>query len=151
MEGYDELGLALDAGVVPHSLFYCPELMGTQALADDLVDRVAAPGVRVVVADTGPLHYLVLIGQVEILPRLFGGVSVPAIVRDELDRAATPAAVRAWVASPPPWLAVLPTPPGPADTDPAALAALDEGERALEEIADWGPAEDWSDWADAPG
>ena len=26
---------------------------------------------------------------------------------------------------------------------------LDEGERALAEIADWGPAEDWSDWADA--
>jgi Arc/MetJ-type ribon-helix-helix transcriptional regulator len=24
---------------------------------------------------------------------------------------------------------------------------LDEGERALGEIADWGPAEDWSDWA----
>jgi hypothetical protein len=26
---------------------------------------------------------------------------------------------------------------------------LDEGERSLELIADWGPAEDWSDWADA--
>jgi len=26
---------------------------------------------------------------------------------------------------------------------------LDEGERSLSEIADWGPAEDWSDWADA--
>jgi hypothetical protein len=26
---------------------------------------------------------------------------------------------------------------------------LDEGERSLAEIADWGPAEDWSDWADA--
>ena len=26
---------------------------------------------------------------------------------------------------------------------------LDDGERALAEIADWGPAEDWSDWADA--
>ena len=26
---------------------------------------------------------------------------------------------------------------------------LDEGERALAAIADWGPAEDWSDWADA--
>jgi hypothetical protein len=25
---------------------------------------------------------------------------------------------------------------------------LDEGERSLAEIADWGPAEDWSDWAD---
>ncbi len=29
---------------------------------------------------------------------------------------------------------------------------LDDGERALAEIADWGPAEDWSDWAvDAAG
>jgi Arc/MetJ-type ribon-helix-helix transcriptional regulator len=26
---------------------------------------------------------------------------------------------------------------------------LEDGERALAEIADWGPAEDWSDWADA--
>ena len=26
---------------------------------------------------------------------------------------------------------------------------LDEGERSLALIADWGPAEDWSDWADA--
>jgi predicted transcriptional regulator len=25
----------------------------------------------------------------------------------------------------------------------------DEGERALADVADWGPAEDWSDWADA--
>ncbi len=24
---------------------------------------------------------------------------------------------------------------------------LDDGETALAEIADWGPAEDWSDWA----
>ena len=30
-----------------------------------------------------------------------------------------------------------------------AEVPLDEGERALAEIADWGPAEDWSDWADA--
>ena len=26
---------------------------------------------------------------------------------------------------------------------------LDDGERSLSEMADWGPAEDWSDWADA--
>jgi hypothetical protein len=26
---------------------------------------------------------------------------------------------------------------------------LSDAERALEEVADWGPAEDWSDWADA--
>jgi hypothetical protein len=28
---------------------------------------------------------------------------------------------------------------------------LDSGERALSEIADWGPAEDWSDWDDETG
>lgn len=28
---------------------------------------------------------------------------------------------------------------------------LDEAERSLAEVADWGPAEDWSDWADAAG
>jgi antitoxin MazE2 len=26
---------------------------------------------------------------------------------------------------------------------------LDRGEQALADIADWGPAEDWSDWANA--
>jgi len=30
-----------------------------------------------------------------------------------------------------------------------ASAPLTEDEAALAEIADWGPAEDWSDWADA--
>ena len=33
----------------------------------------------------------------------------------------------------------------------SAAAPLDEGESSLAEIADWGPAEDWSDWADAAG
>jgi hypothetical protein len=28
-------------------------------------------------------------------------------------------------------------------------APLTQGEQALAQIADWGPAEDWSDWADA--
>jgi len=33
--------------------------------------------------------------------------------------------------------------------DAWAATPLDDGERALAGIADWGPAEDWSDWADA--
>lgn len=35
--------------------------------------------------------------------------------------------------------------------DAAAWVAIPptNDERALDEIADWGPAEDWSDWADA--
>lgn len=28
-------------------------------------------------------------------------------------------------------------------------APLDDGERSLEAVSEWGPAEDWSDWADA--
>ena len=86
-------------------------------------------GVRVV-SDTGPLHYLVLIGQVDLIPQLLlspsGYVSIPAIVRDELDRPATPPSVRAWIAAPPSWLAVVPGPFLKAD---AAPTALDEGER----------------------
>ncbi len=38
VEGYDELRLALDAGVVPHHVFVCPQLVGDQGqltLADD--------------------------------------------------------------------------------------------------------------------
>lgn len=32
-----------------------------------------------------------------------------------------------------------------------AAHPLERGERSLAEIADWGPAEDWSSWADAQG
>jgi hypothetical protein len=35
------------------------------------------------------------------------------------------------------------------DADRWESAPLDDGERALAEIAEWGPAEDWSDWIDA--
>ena len=28
---------------------------------------------------------------------------------------------------------------------------LDEAERSLAAVADWGPAEDWTDWSDAAG
>ncbi len=33
------------------------------------------------------------------------------------------------------------------DADRWTAIPLDQGEQALREIADWGPAEDWSDWA----
>lgn len=38
------------------------------------------------------------------------------------------------------------------DANRWASAPLDEGEQSLGDIAEWGPAEDWSDWAvDAAG
>ncbi|HTX70516.1 MAG TPA: ribbon-helix-helix domain-containing protein [Solirubrobacteraceae bacterium] len=38
---------------------------------------------------------------------------------------------------------------GESDAEAWARTPLDEGERSLAEIADWGPAEDWADWHDA--
>ena len=35
------------------------------------------------------------------------------------------------------------------DADRWEQLPLDEGELALAAIADWGPAEEWEDWADA--
>jgi len=66
---------------------------------------------RIVVADTGPPHYLVLIGAIELLPQLFGSVLIPEAVLDELTRPRTPEPVREWVRSRPTWLEVRPAPP----------------------------------------
>lgn len=38
---------------------------------------------------------------------------------------------------------------GEGDADRWDELPLDDGERSVAEIADWGPAEDWSDWVDA--
>lgn len=78
----------------------------------------------VVVADTGPLHYLLLIDQIDPLLRLFGRVTVPTRVRAELLHPEAPAPVQRWAASPPPWLTVAPA----AAQDDPALDKLDDGE-----------------------
>jgi predicted transcriptional regulator len=35
------------------------------------------------------------------------------------------------------------------DAETWARRPLDQGEQSLGDIADWGPADDWSEWADA--
>lgn len=87
---------------------------------------------RLAVADTGPLHYLVLIGEIGTIAALFDEVLIPPEVRDELDRPQTPAPVRAWIAAPPPWLRVQTSPL--AGSDPG-LARLHPGERAAITLA----------------
>jgi predicted nucleic acid-binding protein len=82
---------------------------------------------RVVVADTSPLNYLVLIGQIEILPALFERVFVPQVVRNELRHGEAPESVRRWIAQPPSWLEIAPEGNDSGDPD---LRRLDEGERA---------------------
>jgi TrmH family RNA methyltransferase len=44
IEGYDELSLALDAGVVPRTVYHCPELMLNPAVQQDVLLRVQALG-----------------------------------------------------------------------------------------------------------
>lgn len=63
---------------------------------------------RLVVADTGPLHYLVLIGHIELIPTLFESVFVPSEVQEELSRAEAPPDIRSWIANPPAWITVVP-------------------------------------------
>ena len=89
---------------------------------------------RVVVADATPLHYLILIGAVQVLPRIFEKIHVPTEVRDELSCEATPPAVRSWMEQAPRWLEVLTAPV--VSSEDASLLALDAGERAAIVLAE---------------
>lgn len=60
----------------------------------------------VVVADTTPLNYLILIGLVDVLPRLFGEVMIPEAVLSELRHPKAPAAVASWLLNLPDWVKV---------------------------------------------
>ena len=59
-----------------------------------------------IVADTSPLNYLVLIGADPVLPGLYGRILIPPEVLWELRDDAGPQAVRDWAADPPQWLEV---------------------------------------------
>ena len=61
----------------------------------------------IVVADTGPLRYLILIEYVHVLPSLYGRALVPPAVVAELDREQTPELVRRWMSDRPEWLDVV--------------------------------------------
>lgn len=60
----------------------------------------------IVIADAGPLRYLILIEKVHILQALFGIVIVPSGVLSELTQTATPKTVRSWMHQRPNWLIV---------------------------------------------
>ncbi|SRR5216683_217920 len=77
------------------------------------------------VADTGPLNYLILIEAVELLPRFFSPISIPAGVKDELSHPKAPLVVCSWMGDPPAWLNIVSLGSLPA----TGLSALDHGER----------------------
>lgn len=62
----------------------------------------------IVVADAGPLHYLILIDAAEFLERLFDEVCIPQAVKDELSSQRTPEEVKKWISHARTWLKVYP-------------------------------------------
>lgn len=84
----------------------------------------------IVVSDTTPLHYLILIDQVDLLTELFGQVVTTPDVVDEMSQPNSPEKLRRWVEHLPPWLEVreprthLPT-----------VARLDRGEASAISLA----------------
>jgi hypothetical protein len=58
------------------------------------------------VSNTSPINYLVLIDEIEVLPRLFGEVFIPQAVLNELLHPAAPPLVREFMNAPPQWLRI---------------------------------------------
>jgi predicted nucleic acid-binding protein len=79
----------------------------------------------IVVADTSPINYLILIEEIDILAKMYDKVAIPPAVRDELLRRSAPEMVRSWMGQLPNWLEVR----APVNAPDASLAKLDPGER----------------------
>jgi predicted nucleic acid-binding protein len=77
----------------------------------------------IVVSDTSPINYLLAIGQVEVLPKLFGTIVIPSTVMAELKAADAPVTNLHWLAKLPSGFEVR----SAAHLDPAL--DLDAGER----------------------
>src|SRR5271155_3198799 len=60
----------------------------------------------IVVADSGPLHYLVALDEVELLRQFYGNVHIPAAVAHELSSPGAPAQVAKWIADLPAWVSI---------------------------------------------
>lgn len=83
------------------------------------------------IADTGPVHYLILIGLVDLLPRMFERVALPKAVEAELSTSRAPLAVQRWIAAPPAWLEIHETAGLP------LVSGLDEGKTAAIALAEF--------------
>jgi predicted nucleic acid-binding protein len=79
----------------------------------------------IVISDTSPLNYLILIECIDVLPELYGRVVIPEGVLAELQRDSTPQVVKKWIAAHPDWLEIRQARMQPDE----ALAMLGVGER----------------------
>ena len=84
---------------------------------------------RLVIADTGPINYLIQIGHIELLSHVSERVALPSAVQIELSDARAPLSVRRWIAEIPAWLEVHDT------TGLPQISGLDAGETAAIALA----------------
>jgi predicted nucleic acid-binding protein len=80
----------------------------------------------IVVADTTPLNYLILIDLTQVVSELFGQVTIPRAVLNELQSPQAPDKIRQWLAQRPDWLVMREV-----QQDDPTLTHLDPGERAI--------------------
>jgi predicted nucleic acid-binding protein len=88
---------------------------------------------RLVIADTGPLNYLILIGHIDLLPLLFEKVLLPTTVQSELASSKAPPFVQHWIANRPAWVEVREAPLS--QVEDASLKGIDAGEKAAIQLA----------------
>jgi predicted nucleic acid-binding protein len=86
----------------------------------------------IVVSDTSPVCYLVLIDGIDLLQNLYGRVIIPQAVYKELTAVGSPAKVQSWIAQHPRWIEVQSV-VGEPDTE---LSQLDAGECAAIALAE---------------
>ncbi len=87
----------------------------------------------IVVADSSPLQYLILLEQTALLHRFYGEVLVPEAVAIELSAARVPQPVREWMSRPPAWIDVVEV---TANEVASVVEGLDAGERAAIALAE---------------
>ena len=78
----------------------------------------------IVVTDTTPVNYLILIDQVHLLKELYGRLVLPRAAHEEMRREKTPEKVRAWAGRLPDWVEVREA----ASPDPALKLGVGERE-----------------------
>ena len=86
----------------------------------------------IVVADSSPLQYLILLEQTTLLHRFYGDVLVPEAVAIELRAARAPQRVREWMSRAPSWIEIVRV---TANEIAPIAEGLDLGERAAIALA----------------
>jgi predicted nucleic acid-binding protein len=85
----------------------------------------------IVIADTSPLNYFILLRKAEVLPAIYGRVLAPNAVLLELRHPEAPEIVRSWSATPPAWLEIQQV----EKLDPTLPPELGAGEREAISLA----------------